>query len=54
MLSWGEEAMKNGVIEDSIKDRKIIGTASNGLRFEGYFVDATSNEISNFYPVLSE
>ncbi|MCM1508761.1 MAG: EndoU domain-containing protein [Ruminococcus flavefaciens] len=54
MLSWGEEAMKNGVIEDSIKDRKIIGTASNGLRFEGYFVDATSNEISNFYPILSE
>ena len=48
MLQWGKEAMKNA---DCIEQRYISGTASNGLRFEGY-IDIKTNTITNFHPVL--
>lgn len=34
---------------DIRKDRFISGTASNGLRFEGYI---DTNIVTNFYPVI--
>ncbi|GHU36691.1 hypothetical protein FACS1894192_03840 [Bacilli bacterium] len=45
MYEWGQEAMKNG----KIVDNKIYGTASNGLKFEGFY---RNGEITNFFPVL--
>ena len=47
MIQWGKEAMEAG----TIVGRKISGYASNGLKFEGY-IDLTTQEITNFYPVL--
>lgn len=47
MIQWGKEAMESGTIEG----RKISGYASNGLKFEGY-IDLSTEEITNFYPVL--
>ncbi|WP_318714313.1 CdiA family toxin C-terminal domain-containing protein [Treponema sp.] len=52
MLQWGKEAMQNGIDNGNIRDgRYISGTASNGLRFEGY-IDSATNTITNFHPVL--
>ena len=46
------EAMENGIDNGNIREgRYISGTASNGLRFEGY-IDSTTNTITNFHPVL--
>lgn len=47
MIQWGKEAMESGVVNG----RRIEGYASNGLKFEG-FIDLTTDEITNFYPVL--
>ncbi|GHU36705.1 hypothetical protein FACS1894192_03900 [Bacilli bacterium] len=46
IFEWGQEAMKNG----KIVGNKIYGTASNGLKFEGYY---RNGEITNFFPVLN-
>ena len=52
MLQWGKEAMQNGIDNGNIREgRYISGTASNGLRFEGY-IDSTTNTITNFHPIL--
>lgn len=42
MIQWGKEAMEVG---------KISGYAPNGLKFEGY-IDLSTEEVTNFYPVL--
>lgn len=54
MLKWGEEAMRNGIINNTITGSKITGTASNGLKFEGYLNrDVTdAMEVTNFYPII--
>ena len=46
LYEWGQEAMKNGVIEG----QEITGIASNGLKFVGYIRDG---KVTNFYPVLN-
>ncbi|MDT1945920.1 hypothetical protein CKN99_04025 [Carnobacterium maltaromaticum] len=46
MYLWGQEAMKNGVIDG----RLVEGTASNGLKFRGYLNDV--GEITNFFPII--
>ncbi|HZG76703.1 MAG TPA: RHS repeat-associated core domain-containing protein [Paenibacillus sp.] len=45
MLQWGQEAMKKGIINGRI----VTGTASNGLKFQGYI---ENGEITNFFPTL--
>lgn len=52
ILKWGEEAMKDGIMNNTIQGDKIIGVASNGLKFEGWINrEITDNiEVSNFYP----
>lgn len=54
MLKWGEEAMKDGIIKNTIEDNKVTGTASNGLKFEGWTNRDVSDaiEVTNFYPIL--
>ena len=49
MVQWGKEAMESGVVNG----REIMGYSSNGLKFKGY-VDTSTGEITNFYPVLEE
>ncbi|GFH41462.1 hypothetical protein Hs30E_00130 [Lactococcus hodotermopsidis] len=46
IYEWGQEAMKNGVING----REIIGTANNGLKFKGFIEDG---KITNFFPMLN-
>ncbi|GFH41956.1 hypothetical protein Hs30E_05070 [Lactococcus hodotermopsidis] len=43
---WGQEAMKNGVIDK----REITGIANNGLKFKGFIEDG---KITNFFPMLN-
>jgi len=45
MFRWGQEAMRNATIDGY----RVVGRASNGLRFEGFFRNGV---ITNFYPVL--
>ena len=47
ILNWGEEAMRNGTIEN----REITGYSSNGLKFVGYINEETG-KVTNFYPTL--
>ena len=52
VIQRGKGAMKNGIDNGNVREgRYISGTASNGLRFEGY-IDSTTNTITNFHPVL--
>ncbi len=47
MYKLGEEAMNNVSIVDG---RKVVGTASNGLKFVGWLDD--SGNVTNFYPII--
>ncbi|MDS0527133.1 CdiA family toxin C-terminal domain-containing protein [Clostridium sp. SHJSY1] len=46
MYEWGKEAMKNGYMHGYL----ILGEASNGMKFMGYF---RNGEVTNFFPVTS-
>ncbi|GFH43228.1 hypothetical protein Hs30E_17790 [Lactococcus hodotermopsidis] len=46
IYEWGQEAMKNGVIDG----REITGIANNGLKFKGFIEDG---KITNFFPMLN-
>jgi len=54
MLKWGEEAMKNGIINNTVDGYVVTGTASNGLKFMGYIDTAVTDftEIKNFFPII--
>jgi hypothetical protein len=56
MVKLGEEAMKNGIVNGTIDGTKITGTASNGLKFEGWIDSAITDatEVKNFYPIISK
>lgn len=47
-MGGGKEALRHPDIQ---RERFISGTASNGLRFEGY-IDTETNIVTNFYPVI--
>jgi hypothetical protein len=50
IVQWGKEAMEQGVKLGNIKNRKITGFASNGMKFYGYLDD--DGYVTNFYPVV--
>jgi hypothetical protein len=56
IIEWGLQAMKKGIIKSggiipTTGRSEITGYAPNGLKFIGYR-DNTTNEITNFFPVL--
>jgi hypothetical protein len=54
ILKWGEEAMKNGLINNTVNGYVVTGTAPNGLKFMGYIDTAVTDfiEIKNFFPII--
>ena len=59
MKVWAQEALSEGSVQEVIVNRggktirsfRITGTASNGLRFEGY-LDIDTKKIISYYPVI--
>jgi hypothetical protein len=47
--------MKDGIVKGTIDGTKITGTASNGLKFEGWIDSAITDatEVKNFYPIIN-
>jgi hypothetical protein len=54
IMEWANEAMINGIINNTIEGTKITGTAFNGLVFEGWIDSAITDaiKVKNFYPIL--
>lgn len=56
MAQWGREAfadaMQKTPVQSRVKNIKWEGTASNGLRFEGYADTKGSDAVRTFYPVF--
>jgi hypothetical protein len=54
MLKWGEEAMVDGIVNNTIEGYIITGKASNGLKFMGYIDTSVTDaiKIKNFFPII--
>ncbi len=55
MLKWGEEAIVDGIVNNTIDGYIITGKASNGLKFMGYIDTSVTDaiKIKNFFPIIN-